>query len=274
MSCGILLNMSTNLQELMPLLQMGDFDNNITVAESVPPELFALGIRLDDNNGYPIYVAPRRPLELVEDLQQEFPEESLAYLSLARRQWANGDAQSARASIAEGVTFAEDRTQFMVSAALSADSEDDTEAALVYAILALHSTLENPAIFEQLRPMAGEFVYEMAGKLNLTNLDNLINQIIGSRTFTVENGLTASPILVFAETRNRIANGNDLLALRSLRSVEDLTRLQPEFALLRAELELLRENPQQARQTLNAILENDVPAWVEDRAGDLLNELD
>jgi hypothetical protein len=91
---------------------------------------------------------------------------------------------------------------------------------------------------------------------------------------TVENGLTAAPILVFAETHNRIANGNDLLALRSLRSVEDLTRLQPEFALLRAELELLRENPQQARQTLNAILENDVPAWVEDRAGDLLNELD
>jgi serine/threonine protein kinase len=265
MACGVLLNMSTNIQELMALSASGAFDkHNI---EGVPPEVIPLGIRVEDYNGYPIYVAPVMPLEMSLAVQQIHTEQSLVYLSVAVGHWQNDDNEAARQAIHDGVALAEDKVQYLTSAAYAADTMGDKNAAIIYAIAGLESARSDAAMFEQLRPIAGHYIYDNAANLNLADEADFDTTVIG------DFALADSPIALFAAARYRIGNGNERLAQALLRRAEDSPVLQVEFELLRAELDLLRDNSTDASMILNAILEGDASEWVAERAEELLNQL-
>lgn len=273
-SCGVLLNMSANLQELMALSPDDSIHGEFALAEGVPPELLPLGIQLEEIGDYPVYSAPVLPIEFVQAIQADNPEQALVYLSLARSLWADDKQTAAREAITTGGQYAEDKIQYTASAAVNAQTAGDSEAALVYWILALHAAMNNPDVFELLRPTAGEFIYNTVGSVNVTNFDNPFRDVIGSDSFIAADSLNTSPVVLFAAARSRIANGNTVLALRTLRNVDENSAMQPEFMLLKAELEILQRNRLRARETLNAILEGEAPDWVINRADSLLNELE
>ena len=79
---------------------------------------------------------------------------------------------------------------------------------------------------------------------------------------------------VFAITRNLIANGNYVLAQRRLTRVSENSPIYAEFLLLKGELAIARGESEEAIEFLEAIDDlEDVPEWVENRAGELLDTL-
>jgi len=267
LACGVLLNMSTNIQELMALSASGAFDNHLNV-EGVPPELIPLLIRVEDYNGYPIFVAPTLPLDLIQAVQEDSPNEALVYLSLATNQWSNDNNEVARQSIADGYVLAVDKVQYLTSAAYAADTMGDKNAAIIYAVAGLEAARSDATVFEQIRPVAGQYIYDNAANLNLADEADFDTTIIG------DFALADSPIALFAAARFRIGNGNERLAQALLRRAEDSPVLQAEFELLRAELDILRDNSTDASTTLNAILEGNAPEWVAERAEELLDQIE
>jgi serine/threonine protein kinase len=267
LACGVLLNMSTNIQELMALSASGAFDKHLNV-EGVPHELVPLLIRVEDYNDYPIFVAPTLPLDLVQSIQESHPDEALVYLSLGVSQWSNNDNVAARQAIEEGYALAEDKVQYLTSAAYAADTMGDRNASVIYAIMSLESARADAIVFEQLRPVVGKYIYDNAASLSLADETEFDTDLIGD--FQLSESLVAQ----FAAARFRIVNGNERLAQIVLRRAEDTPILQPEFNLLRAELALLQGNSTDASTTLSAILEGDAPEWVEERADELLEQIE
>lgn len=267
LACGVLLNMSTNIQELMALSASGAFDSQISV-EGVPPQLIPLGIRVEDYNGYPIDVAPVLPLDAVQAVQRVHSDEALVYLSLAVSYWANDDNVAARQAIQQGYALAEDKVQYLASAAYAANEMGDKNTAIVAAIVGLESARTDPTVFEQLRPFAGQYIYENAASLNFSGDTGFDTSLLG------EFSLTESPVALFAAARYRIVNSNERLAMALLRRAGNSNVLQAEFNLLRAELELLQGKSTDASTTLAGILEGDAPEWVQERAGELLDQME
>lgn len=269
MACGILLNMSTNILELQTLANEGAFGVEIN-REGVPPELFPLNIQLDDNLGYPIYEAPVRPVSMVEAFQVDYPEQPLVYLSLAISQWAGDDNEAARQAIQDGYAFAEDKTQYLVSATFAAEQNGDKTAAMAYVIAALEFARADVEVFAVLRPIGGQYIYANAGNFEFSDETTLGDFGFLGAEFT----LSDSPIALFAAARNQIFNDNQRSTTAILNRVEDTSLLQAEFDLLNAELEILRDNSTDASTALNAILGSDAPEWITDRAQELLTQIE
>ena len=269
MACGVLLRMSNHILELQTLSNNGAFNLAIN-NEGVPPELFPLRIYVDDDSGYPIFIAPVVPVALAESMVAENPEASLAYLSLAKSLWANNQQEVARQAIQDGYAFAPDPVQYLASATYAADERGDKNAAMLYALTALEIARSNPDTFATLRSLGGQYIYNNAGDVDFSDEGRLG----GSGILTTEVTLAESPFVLFAAARNRILSNNPRLAMAILNRVEDKSLLPEEFDLLQAELEILNDNPTDASSRLAAILESDAPNWVAERAEELLNQID
>jgi serine/threonine protein kinase len=274
-SIGILLSMSQNLLELRALSESTNFDAAsemlfLPVLE-IPQEYAELGILMEEGE-FPSLLIP----ELESAQIPVAPSDPVGYLLRARGLYQVEDISGARQAIAEGLPE-DNQTIYLSSAAKLAADSGDTDAALLLAIAAAENARsESELLFEIVRPYTGEFVYETAATTELLDVTTTLQELTSSGIISAESVsvLENSPMADFAIMRNLIANGNFVLAQRRLSRISEDSPLYAEFLLLKGELAIASGENETAVEFLESIDDlEDVPEWVENRAGELLDTL-
>ncbi len=284
-SVAIILNMSSSLLELIQL----DTQNNPSPSADmlrIPPRFAAVGVTIIDHD-YPLYAIPEVSADEARTLFEQFPEEELSYLLLARSIWGRDDDQ-ARALILQGAAHADVSTRYFASGARVASDAADTGAALVLSIFAWQKSVTELSAdqYEEFRPIVGNYVYETAGNLRLLNYQSLLDTFATAEEYEalgLDPDNTANPAAI-AIIRNYTVRGGtrfdqlgsamDLFIENALSRMALDPNFQAEALLLRGEYALVQDDPAAAERAWNSILNmDDVPEWIEDRAEALLTQV-
>jgi serine/threonine protein kinase len=274
-SIGILLSMSQNLLELRALSESANLDDAhdmlfLPILE-IPEEYAELGIHMEEGE-FPSLLIP----ELESAQIPENPTDPIGYLLRARGLYQVEDISGARQAIAEGLPE-DNQTIYLSSAAKLAADSGDTNAGLLLAIAAAENARsESELLFEIVRPYTGEFVYETAATTRVLDVTATLQELTSSGIISAESVslLENSPMADFAITRNLIANRNFVLAQRRLSRISEDSPLYAEFLLLKGELAIASGENETAVEFLESIDDlEDVPEWLENRAGELLDTL-
>lgn len=280
---GIVLNMSANLLELVELVNRPEppapTRPGSSAIEDIPELFVELGVTLSESE-YPVYSIPAVTDEDMQRVRSEYPAHPLTYLLQAQRLWRS-DPQQALQAIAQGLSFTEDATRYLVSAALMANAAEQYDAALIYVIVALQTTLDNQDMetFAQIRPGATEYIYTTAARddVRLLNLQTLLNTVLLSNTdldFDLTHISTSSPANL-ALAANRLARERTNLVNGLLLRIEREALFDEEVLLLRGQYELLLGNEERAQDAWQSLLDSTgVPAWVTQEAQTLLAQFD
>lgn len=204
------------------------------------------------------------------------PEQTWPYLLLARAMWEDGSEIAAYRSIATGVSTSENPAVYLTIAAILAQEVDDEGAALGYMILALGAAQGSPEIYDQIRPIITQYLYENAeatGRVTLQALfsDLLLNtELSGLDLDRVLN----SPGALYVTTIQRLQRDTPRLAVISVNQLDRATDdIQPEIELLHGEIALAQNRPDSALNHWRAILEDiAAPEWVRARALEFIQE--
>ncbi|MCA9913149.1 MAG: serine/threonine protein kinase [Anaerolineae bacterium] len=283
---AILLSMSSAFLELRQLASQTDPGNSIVDRYPIP--FSVVGVDLS-NQDYPLFIIPRLNLDRAQQFLTDFPDEELSYLLVAQSLWTTNDTR-ARSVVLDGYPYAAEKTRYLATAAFIANEANDKEAAILLGIFAWQeSTTElTDAEYEAFRPFIGNFIYDGTGSLGLLNYRNLVDTLANSEDFQALGISTASTNnpAAFAIIRNYIERGRTETRFEVVGTAietftdNNLTRMShdPHFdaegLLLRGEYALLQSDPAAAERAWNGILEMDhVPAWIERRADELLNQL-
>lgn len=280
-SFGILLGMSGNLQELAPLLDF-DFDSEVSAMDISPFLVFGAnayiepyreyGVTVDTIDGMPYIDVPYIALSELPDGEND------SVISLLRAKSLYTDATEVEARqevIAHMPNEPEITIVYYLSAAQIALDMDDEGAAVIFAILATEEARNDNDIFMLVRPITLNFIYQNVADIRALNLVSILQSVEENVTLssTLTEDFTNSPITGFATARNLIANGNTALARTTLLRVTEPNLIDVEYNLLRAELQLILGNEDNARTLLEGILENSqTPEWVRTRATELQNQ--
>lgn len=281
---AVLLGMSSAFLELVQLANQ-DTPGNI---EHYPLPFSVAGVDFSDDD-YPLFVIPTLNEDRARSYLEDFPEEELSYLLVAQSIW-NTNAELARTTILQGYQYADVQTRYLASAALLARENADETASTLLAIFAWDvSVMElSDDEYDAFRPMIGNYVYDSAGRLNVLNYRSLLDTLATTEQYTALGIRTSNTdsAAAFAIIRNYTARGGINTRFETLGTAIDtfaetgLTRMvnDPAFdaegLLLGGEYALMLDDPAQAERAWEGILNmDDVPEWVEDRAEELLNQL-
>ena len=279
LSFGVLLGMAGNLQELAALslsesegrpgiFQSGEFIDAIEILDSYR----RYGVTIDAEGDIPVLIIPVISLDELPDVANDPVEALLRARSLYE---AEGDAEARLEIISGTPDNNETRILYYLSAARIATEVEDVDSAILFSIFATESAIQNPEFFEGIRPATMEYIYEHAGDVRISDIPATIsmntNTVLPDETI---EQLVNSSVTNFATTRSLIVNDYPVMARANIRSVPDETPIDAELNLLRAELQILSGNTDNANTLLNAILRGDAPEWVKTRAEDLQNELE
>ncbi len=277
-SFGILLGMSSNIQELSALSasvadELGGRFGIFAAAIDTIETSDNFGIEVIEIEGVPILDVPYVPLV---DLPQD-TNNIAATLLFARSFYEEDDFTQARERITENIpNEASIRAVYLLSAARMAANAGDDNAAVIYSILATELSRNQVFLIEEVRALSGRIIYENAITTADTSLRETLQNLRDREFISAEvlQQLTNSDLTAFATVRNLIANNNPRLAQTALNHVSEDVIINQEFALLRAELALQMGNQDNAEMILDDILDDgDTPNWVRDRAVTIQNEL-
>jgi serine/threonine protein kinase len=279
------LNMSSSMLEFIQLANQ-NAEENPNAPGRAPLPFSVVGVELSEHD-YSLYLIPTLEESQARELFDQFPEESLSYLLLAKSIWRT-DAESARDLILNGLMFAEDETRYLASAAFVAEDSSDTGAALVLAIFAWQKSVTEltEEQYADFRPMVGNYVYQTSGNIRLLNYQSLLDTFATAEEYQAlglnpEN--TANPAAL-AIIRNYVARGGtrfdtlgsalDVFIENAFTRMASDPNFQAEALLLRGEYARLQDDLAAAERAWDSILNmEDVPEWIEDRAEELLNQL-
>lgn len=270
----LLLNMSSNIVEIATIANEMDVASSVGQSTEQVDVFEQVGI--DYREEELRYDVRSIPLEEAQTILEEFPEDERSYLLIARRLWDDNEDERAREAIFEGLPYTENITIYLNSAWIMAASEGDEEAALALSVATLESASDDMGLALQLRQRITEYIYQTAGDNPSMNVSDLMGGIIDRDMTQLDflGNARDSEAVRFAALRGLIVNENTRLARLGLAGTTSLRMLQPEFALLRAEFLIMQDEIENAQTVLNGILEaQPIPRWIEDRAEELLNDL-
>ena len=277
-SFAILLGMAGNLQDLAALsLDNRDF-------EDIRSDIFGDTLNvLASTSEYDVTVDMTQrvpvlniPYVVLENLPDE-ADDPIVGLIRTRSLYEAGNQAEARQEVIANTPETNNpelRALYFISAGRIASEQDDNSAAVVFWIIASEFALDNDPVFDAIRPVTMELIYENASNLGSLEIGVAIRNM-GSTDEAIIEQLENSFFTSFARVRMQISNDNTTRARASLTTINEPNPIEAEFNLLRAELQLELENMDNAQTLLDAILEDaDTPRWVRDRAEELQNELE
>lgn len=275
-SFGILLGMSGNLQELAALSineRQIDISPLFVFAANAYIEPYSeYGVTVETIEGMPYIDVPYIPLAELP----ETPNDSVISLLRARSLYNDATEADARQEIISHIpSDVEVTIVYYLSAAQVALEMEDTDAAIIFTILATEASREDSDIFGFIRPITLNFIYQNVAGIRSIALADTLQTLTQNGEFgnRITDNFIDSPITQFAMARNLIANENTVLARTTLLRAQEANPIEIEYDLLRAELQLLLGNADNANSLLNGILENsETPEWVRTRASDLQNQ--
>lgn len=274
---GVLLGMASNIQELAALsLEEGDTSRifqsfGFADAFEFVDSYTRYDVSFEPIGDVPALVIPYIPL----DELPEIADDPVLALLRARSLYEDERIEEARQEIIAGTPDnTETRVLYYVSATRVATEVEDIEAAVMFSIIATEMAIDSPDLFIVIRPVSLEFTYEnvelsriadIVATMREMNADGLLPDDLMQR-------IVDSNITTFATTRRLITNENFVLARGNLASLPETTEIDAELNLLRAELQILSGNSDDAISLLNGILRSgDTPDWVRSRAQELKN---
>jgi serine/threonine protein kinase len=212
-------------------------------------------------------------MDTVQLLQE--PDTSFLYMTEAARTWPDDPAAS-YASIAEGKDNTTDVVRYLMVAAVTADGLGDTDAALVYATIALYEAQKDPekqALYTMLRPIAGKYLYETPAK-DMPEDREILKQVAGTMYDEADiQQIQESPFGHFLKARVLLLAGNDSLARVEINAQTATAGFDAEIKLLRGEI-LAAQDKMGAAKTLwnDVALDESAPKWVKTQAQNHLTE--
>jgi len=275
-----MLNMSSALLEFIDL---ASDDAPFTSNERFPIPFSMAGIDLSDQD-YPLYVIPEISETDARGMLNQFPDEAVTYLLVAKSIWET-DADQARQLVLDGFTYAENETRYLASAAFIADEASDQGAGILLAIFAWQKSLSELTEddYEDFRPLIGSYIYDATGNIETLNYQALVDTFADVENYQALNLDTSNMSMptAFAIIHNYIERGGVRLEVIANRYAENAfdrmladPRFEAEGLLLLGEYELLNDDPAAAERAWNSILDlENTPDWIEDRADELLNQL-
>lgn len=280
LSFGVLLGMLGNIQELSALsLTEGDgvsvfetfgFADTLEIFDSFTR--YEVGIETIEE--MPVLVIPLMPLDDLPEVANDPVESLLRARSLYESEMNDEARQEIIAGTPENT---ETLVLYYVSATRVATEVDDIEAAVMFSIVASEAAIESQELFGAIRPVALEFIYENVGEVRVTDIVAIIREMNADSLLSNEvmQQIANSNITSFATVRSLIINENFALGRGNLAGITEATPIDPELNLLRAELQILSGNSDDANTLLNSIIRGgDTPLWVKNRAEELQNQLE
>jgi len=203
------------------------------------------------------------------------PDSSLIYMAEAAGTW-DEDPSASYNRIADGKETAADPIRYLMLAAVTADGLGDTDAALIYATIALYEAQKDPekkALYAMLRPIAGQYLYDTPAKERLDDKD-ILKEIASTMYEDADiQRIQASTFGRFLKARVFLLAGNTRLAQIELNNRIDTTDFDVEIDFLRGEILAAQDKIEAAIPLWNAVALNDsAPDWVKTLAQNHLTE--
>lgn len=276
----VLLNMSTNIIELVTLTTTGEFHMGMAEgrrAGIIISEYEDLGVVY--NASLASYEIPLISLEEAQAFQEAFPDNPITYLLLAHATGVENRDQEVGANIIlSGLPYTEDVALYLFSAARLAEENGYAQGAVMLRMLSLEAAMDTD-LFPRVRENATEYIYEHIADLGNFDLQNLFAEATAANLsqYGIEINIEESFALRYGMVRYLISQERYPAARAILAQINlaENNPLEEEFALLQGELEAQAGNTIRARATLEGILEleSSFPHWIRERAEELLNEL-
>ncbi|MEM9954256.1 MAG: protein kinase [Chloroflexota bacterium] len=277
LSFAVLLGMSSNLQELSTLAQ-GNFieDARFGFLDATLDTLVTgseYQVNVNREAGFPILEVPYVP----SDTLPETVDNVIIALLTVRSLYEEGEQTGARSFVVNNLPEnPQIQASFLLSSARIAEEYDDSDAVVVYAIVASELTQDQPFIADEIQNVATEIIYQNADISRATAITDTFNEIAALREIpdTVLLTVDSSEFVAFATIRGLLVNERVRLAMPLLERVPNDGQLAIEFDLLQAEYLWITGDEVDAELLLNDILDNnDTPEWVNNRAEDILTVL-
>lgn len=275
LSFGVLLGMASNIQELAAL-SLDESDSSgilhsfgFADASQLVDSYTRYNIEFEPIGDVPALVIPYTAL----DELPEVADDPVIALLRARSLYESDRTEEARQEIIAGTPEnIETRVLYYVSATRVATEVEDIEAAVMFSIVATEAAIDRPDLFVAIRPISLEFIYENVGEVGIADIVATIREMNADGLLADDLMIANSNITSFATTRRLITNENFVLARGNLASLPETTEIDAELDLLRAELQILSGNSDDAISLLNGIIRSgDTPDWVRSRAQELKN---
>lgn len=280
---GILLSISNNLVQIAEISARQEGN----LALEIGPPGFGNLVDREEIQGVMVYVdVPSVPPVVAETVRENNPDDPAAYLILARMHWERDNLEQGERAIRQGLEVADapERPNYLLSAARLAEEKSLEELAIVYTLLPMLATEDNPDAFARIRPLAGQMLYDLALEHPHLNLPELMRSSLGSgmADFITLDDVTNTDSVRFYNAVTQFSQGNLIRAQSALNLLDEAgNRLDHEMALLQAQVYAERNTiatQARARVAFRGLLDaadsgDDVPAWVVDLASEELDQL-
>lgn len=214
------------------------------------------------------------PLDLAQEAVDNNTDDFTQYLVVARANWADNQIEEGIRVIRQGLPFAPDRVIYHLAASQIAESVDQPNAAVTYALIALLDAQQQPhQQLNDVREIAGAFLYESA--LEMPSLESPeLRQALEEAAGEQADEIQRSAIYKILQARNRLENELVLLAAQALRNIpQDVS--MPEALLVRGELLIEQGQTDRALQTFETAKDiPDSPKWLQDRVDELIQQIE
>ena len=250
--------------------QVPTAEPTITATFTLPPRRQTILPTQPAQNGpapaVPLLEVPQMTAVQARAAIQRSPNDPVGYLALAREQLRSGEDLAARRTIADGMSHASDHLRFLMTAADSAVQIERYDAAFALYSSALQEAIGTPP-YPAVRETAGRYLY---GAATLNERLSLL-QI---RTLEQDVQNNPSPIVSAMIGRAFLTSGMPRLAEVGINKALAEDSTLAEAHLVNGELLHSRGDSSAARDEWRQVLDApDAPAWVRDRANQLINSL-
>jgi serine/threonine protein kinase/tetratricopeptide (TPR) repeat protein len=214
----------------------------------------------------PQYDIPRLTIEEAQAAIDQQSDNPILYLALAQAFWEEDMPQQGLAAINNGLEHADDQAVYLINAARLSQESGQSERASELFVRALNLAQENAVYYAAVRAEAGQFLYQMA-----LNTDQL--GLLEARQLSNRIPADGSPIARAMVARSLITAGHPRLAEGILNTLLTNNGDIAEIHLVMGEFQQIQNDEDAAITEWQIAADtDDAPAWVQERADELMSQ--